>query len=123
MHGIDKLDCSNWAYPKFVKQAIPSVELYKYNWFYTNLSDDYGFMNDCSLYGIKYKGYKKHIRQFTDAVINHSQIYDMVIFCTSRAYVPKNYWGVFDGMYDSVIRFDSKLRKLNSFADEWFKGA
>ena len=45
MHGADKLDCSNWAYPKFVKQAIPIVELYKYNWFYTNLSDDYGFIS------------------------------------------------------------------------------
>lgn len=120
MHGTDKLDCSNWAYPKFVKQFIPNVELYKYNWFYTNLSDDYGFISDCALNGIKYTGYKIPIRQFTDVVVNRSQIYDMIIFCTSRAYVPKNYWQVFDGMYDSVIRFNSKLRKLNDFADEWF---
>lgn len=121
MHG-EKLDCSNWACPKFVKQAAPSVEQYTYNWFYTNLSDDFVFISDCSLYGIKYKGYKKHIRRFVDEVVSRNRIYDMVVFCTSRAYVPKNYWEVFEGMYYSMDSLNSKLRALGNFADRQFKG-
>lgn len=121
MHG-EKLDCSNWACPEFVQQAAPCVKQYTYNWFYTNLSDDYGFISDCSLQGIKYKGYKKHIRHFVDEVVIHNRAYDMVVFCTSRAYVPKNYWKVFEGMYYGMESLNSKLRALGNFADEQFKG-
>lgn len=115
MHG-EKLDCSNWACPEFVQQAAPCVEQYTYNWFYTNLSNDYGFLSDCSLQGIKYKGYKKHIRHFVDEVAIHNRAYDMVVFCTSKAYVPKNYWKVFEGMYYSMDSFNSELKALNGFA-------
>lgn len=98
MHGVERVDCSNWASPQVMYREFKELDFYRYSWIPTSLTQDFEFVKEYPCYH-----YSAEIIEDIDPLIRWC-FYDAVIFCRSMAYVPSNYWEFFDDIFQKMIK-------------------
>ena len=93
------IDCSNWASPFVIFKEYPNLNRYFYKWFYTSVTEDFHYCGEFT--GVSYSAKKYNISEFNKRE-GIFPVFDLVVFCKSRAYVPSNYWEFFDLYFDLV---------------------